>query len=226
MKRICTQLTLVFALVFNSCAQSPSPVSESPEMPVMSVIDATAHSMTPAMLEGRKLTPEERSQLAETGLNATVLIHRTIANASNWREAHAALQLYLRADTESPSYLREQIVSVRMLQLILSGPERDADAMAAIAQYTELLSKNRSPEGALLVQALQTLKGYWTPEQIADAAQGGMVGIEAFLARRTCPDCADKQHSPAINAKVQAGEDVFLMQIEHALDQLKAMSTL
>ncbi len=212
-----------------ACEQVAIPV----DVPAQSVetegITRTGHYSTPWVFDENQMPSEEREVLAEVGLKATVAIFQIIGNAADWQAAHASMKAYIESDTEAPPYLREQMASVRMLETLFATEDRSPEALDAIAYYTEFLVEHRTPEGGLLIQALQTLEKTWTPEKAAAAAARGVEGVDAYLAKRYyCEGCSGKKGGlSSVNIEsVQAAEDVFLIQVEQARDQLKAMSAL
>ncbi len=229
MKNLLNMPLMAFCLTLAACEQVTVPVDAPAQAATLEVPGRTGHYSTPWTFSEAQITREEQGQLAEVGLKATVAIYQIIGDASDWRDAHVAMMAYIDSDTEAPSYLREQMASVRMLETLFATEDRSPEAIAAIAYYSEFLVEHRTPEGGLLVLALKTLHGYWSPEKVAAAAARGVEGVDAYLSKRYyCEGCASKKGglSTVDIEGVQAGEDVFLIQVEQARDQLKAMSAL
>lgn len=224
------KLQLLVACFFaTACEQAAIPVEAPAQAVGTEAVVRTGHYSTPWVFDEQQMPKEERDALSTSALKATVAIFQIIGDAANWQEAHASMKDFIKSDTETPSYLREQMASVRMLDRIFETSDRSPEALDAIAYYTEFLVEHRTPEGGLLVQALRALEKTWSPEKVAEAAARGVEGMDAYFSKRFyCEGCSGKKGglSSVPIEGVAESDDAFLIQLEQARDQLKAMSTL
>lgn len=221
MKKLFNMPLVALCLVAAACEHATVPVDAPAQAVDMEILGRTGHYSTPWVFGEDQMPDEERQALAESGLKATVAIYQIIGDASDWQAAHVAMKAYIDSDMEAPPYLREQMASVRMLETLFATEDRSPEALEAIAYYTEFLVEHRTPEGGLLIHALKTLSATWAPEKVAAAAARGVEGVDAYLAKRYyCEACTGKKgglSSVGIEG-VQAGEDVFLIQVEQSRD--------
>jgi hypothetical protein len=120
--------------------------------------------------------------------------------------------------------LHEQVGATYMLRALLASGDKGPDARDAIAYYTEVLIGHRSPEGALLVHALQVLDGHISPSAFHALAARAIEGPRHFLeTKRDCEACPTKRVASDLQGE-SAGEALFFKAIEQALAQLQQMS--
>lgn len=214
-------LSFILLCTLVACQEGPASVAE----PVHgSITDTNIRLATPAAYEGGLTTPELRAEIAEATNSSMHAFLKIIEGSANWQEAHSRVQTELAAGSEFPAYIREQIAATYMLRSVLNSGDTETGAHEAIMQYTRLLIDNKSPDGPLLVQALQRLYGQYEEEEIKQLSGRATEGPRHFLEkRRYCEDCLSNLSNEK-KEKISSEQEVYLNEVEASLITLDRMA--
>ena len=98
-----------------------------------------------------------------------------VASASNWKKAHQEVRDLLDASSSAPQFVREQAAAHAMFREYLNTDQWrknfTEEKANVLGFYTQLLVENRSPESDLVSAGLQALRGHWSKQRIASAAE-------------------------------------------------------
>ncbi len=224
MKKLPIVFCTLFALIVIGCQDAPSSSLETDPV-ALPAIDFIVHGNTPDSLQGKLATKEGRLAASKAGIHIFRKFHLIMGEADGWRDAHERVQRVLTGPSEYPQYRLDQTAAIFMLRMHLLEGEMTPEKLDALAYYTNLLARHKSPEGALVADALEQLKGHWSEAQVASAAQRVAASTEAYLASRlNCTDCAGEETFERLGEEAQSTQTGFLHESASALDQLHAMS--
>ena len=172
-----------------------------------------------------ELSDDVKRQYVRDGIEAIGQLREIVANSNNWSEAHQRVMTELAAPSAAYQPHREQVAATLMLTTYLLEREGDPSLLPATAHYTELLTRNRSPEVVLIADAIDRLKGYW-PEtkRAAVAAEAAAVGDSYLAQRLDCIDCSAEGLLRRLNQDTRAREDRFLIEAANAIQTLRTLS--
>jgi hypothetical protein len=146
-----------------------------------------------------------------------------VQEAEALEAAHRAVQEHLQAASLLQPVYREQLAAHTMLRSYFQAPLEQGrlrtQEQAILGTYTELLVQNHSPESALLLPALQGLRGHWPQPRIADAAQTVARAAEERYAE--APAIPGSSGSPPV---AEEGRDATMM--KHRQEALRAADAL
>ena len=216
---------LVIATLFAACQDSTSPVSGTDSDAAPMLTDFSAHILAPEAFTGGEISEEERAMIAQFSVEDQIMMTQLIQEAGSWMDAHNEMQKALRVSSRLPDYVREQRAAVFMLRAAGSLDELRDEEREGVAVYADLLAKHRSPEAALMVEALSLLDGYWTDDQIQVAAASSLEGANTFLENRYyCDDCPASKTNAGGSEAIQHAQDAFITEILGSITQLSVLA--
>lgn len=143
-----------------------------------------------------------RSKLA---IEAQSEFYGLLMESTNWKEADRAVTTALTHHVDvADSDLREEVAAVMMLKLVLLQQDVTPEVQEAMSRYTTVLIDRRNPEAHVIADALERLQGYWTSEQIAEAAAVAFnIAEERLAVIYDCDGCSFQQILEQKPAEVQ-----------------------
>jgi hypothetical protein len=157
-------------------------------------------------------------------------VREAVAHSDGWTEADGAVRTVLQEHPNVPSYEKEQVAALLMLQqhLLIGNNDPSTKRLEAIARYTDQLARHGNPNSMLIDDALTVLDGHWTSDTIRDAAASAFSAAERYIAARTdCDGCSFDVARRRItedtrNAAVSASMDVAMEQAILGAERLRA----
>lgn len=109
---------------------------------------------------------------------------KAIRAAWHWRSADRRARALLAEASPVPQYTRQQLAADGMLKHWLLDGNHTPEQRHALAFYTELMIRNRSPQAQILLPALEYLEGHWPDARIAESARVAADAARNLLQKR------------------------------------------
>ena len=160
---------------------------------------------------------------AEAQVHATHTLLKAVSEAENWQEANQKVRSLLQSEVpDDPLYHRQQVAADMMLRKRLLDAPASSERQEAVGFYTNLLIENGNVQAPVIRRGLQTLKGYWSNERIAEAATNAARNAQKGLDEMTCEDCPSSKLAASLDAQKERAAE--LRNTRQAVKQLRAMS--
>lgn len=222
MKNLYRSIIIASAILFAGCTQDALDEDVAKGLVGMSI---EMRLSSPEAFTGEVVSAEKRLVRTKQTLDTKMALSELVASTDQWEIAHKMMVKELARPSEVPQYKREQIAALLMLQTHLKLEKLPEGAMDAVGFYTELLTKNHSPEAPLITTALAKMKGHWNEEELSNAAIDAKKGVAQFLYKRyNCEACnpavLGAKMSKAAIQEISSNQDKFLT------ESLASISTL
>jgi len=104
------------------------------------------------------------------------------------------------------------------IHLLPTDANFDYNRQAVVAFYTDYLLNNNHPNAHIIADALRSLEGYWSRDQIAQAAENALLFAEEYLSKQNFVESAglDKESLELLKDKQQ----IVLHKIHFAIPEL------
>lgn len=200
-------------LLFSACTDpgQDSDVASDIPRPQMLFVTNTPDLKTP---QERSEYGRQLSQLAEPVYTLTV--------ASSLNEAQRRASAIINSQpNDMGRAAAEQLASQALLSTWMQSDEASP---AFIASQVEPLLAHQTPTPALIADALDQLRGFWSSDQIAQAAeQAATATIDALRKESKCEACSRKQIEERILGS--EGRSGRMLELQEGLKRLDRMTS-
>ena len=221
----CTMGVIVFLVTLMGCQESSSPISEPEPTPEPLMSEFSAHLLTPEAFTGEKLPEADRQFIAEHSVGEHIKMSVLIHESATWDEAHEAMQAFLAEPSDLPNYIREQRAGVFMLKAARSVANLTDAQREGMMVYVDLLAEHRSPEAALVLEALNRLKGFLPEENVRYTAARVVEGADTYLDNKyyceTCPGNKSEELTPEAVVETQ---NIFIQELLGSVESLRLLA--
>lgn len=189
---------LLVGCVLVGCSDSGAPsVDNSAVVAEQPIPDRTVYYAT----DLSHLSPQKSAEITATAaMSASEALH----GQDDWREANRDLKRIIASAPEGQEALYREVAGNDYLYWFQENTTSDPEALDVVAHHTKALIAVQSPSAELLLASLRSLEGYWTEDQLQDAAAKAADAGEAHVLE----NCASCNGNLMVAAGVEDARDV------------------